>query len=58
MELASDDFRDGDYLGHVHCLSTRYGFGCNGDNNAMGQYDLFERSHKEGTSTHSDGLGS
>ncbi|MBI4638839.1 MAG: YbhB/YbcL family Raf kinase inhibitor-like protein [Candidatus Rokubacteria bacterium] len=32
MNLTSDDFKDGDYLGPEHVLSAEYGFGCRGGN--------------------------
>jgi len=32
MKLASNSFRDGDYLGQEHILSADYGFGCGGSN--------------------------
>ena len=32
MNLTSNSFRDGDYLGQEHILSADYGFGCGGDN--------------------------
>lgn len=32
MKLTSDNFKDGDYLGQAHVLSTEYGFGCTGGN--------------------------
>ncbi len=32
MQLKSDSFNDGDYLGMDHVLSAAYGFGCNGGN--------------------------
>ena len=32
MELTSDNFKDGDYLGADHILSADFGFGCAGGN--------------------------
>ncbi len=32
MKLTSASFKDGDYLGKDHVLSTDYGFGCDGGN--------------------------
>ena len=32
MKLTSTSFKDGDYLGKDHVLSTDYGFGCDGGN--------------------------
>src|SRR6266478_622180 len=32
MKLMSTSFKDGDYLGKDHVLSTDYGFGCDGGN--------------------------
>ncbi len=32
MTLTSQSFKDGDYLGREHVLSTDYGFGCDGGN--------------------------
>ena len=32
MKLTSTSFKDGDYLGTDHVLSTDYGFGCDGGN--------------------------
>ncbi len=32
MNLTSDSFKDGDYLGQRHVLSAEYGFGCGGGN--------------------------
>ncbi len=32
MNLTSTSFKDGDYLGRDHVLSTAYGFGCDGAN--------------------------
>lgn len=32
MKLRSDSFKDGDYLGPDHVLSSDYGFGCRGGN--------------------------
>ena len=32
MNVTSTSFKDGDYLGHDHVLSTEYGFGCDGGN--------------------------
>lgn len=32
MNLTSDSFKDGDYLGQQHVLSAEYGFGCGGGN--------------------------
>jgi Raf kinase inhibitor-like YbhB/YbcL family protein len=32
MNLTSTSFKDGDYLGRDHVLSTDYGFGCDGAN--------------------------
>ena len=32
MQLTSNSFKDGDYLGMDHVLSTEFGFGCAGDN--------------------------
>jgi len=32
MNLMSNSFRDGDYLGQEHILSADYGFGCGGGN--------------------------
>ena len=32
MKLTSASFKDGDYLGKDHVLSTAYGFGCDGGN--------------------------
>ena len=32
MKVTSTSFKDGDYLGKEHVLSTEYGFGCDGGN--------------------------
>jgi Raf kinase inhibitor-like YbhB/YbcL family protein len=32
LELRSDSFNDGDYLGSEHVMSAEYGFGCDGRN--------------------------
>jgi Raf kinase inhibitor-like YbhB/YbcL family protein len=32
MKVTSASFKDGDYLGKEHVLSTEYGFGCDGGN--------------------------
>ena len=44
FNLLSNSFNDGDYLSTKHCLSSEFGFGCDGNNISPELISLIKRN--------------